>query len=89
MKLDKHPDYDDVIPGGDGLRKIRLALSEQSKGSRGGARVIYYVVVDKDVVLFVDIYAKNEKENLTKDELGLLVATKEEFVAKIRKNKHA
>ena len=34
-------------------------------GKRGGARVIYYWVTDDERILLLDIYAKNEAENLS------------------------
>jgi len=37
--LMENPDAGDVIPGGAGLRKLRVALP--GRGKRGGARVIY------------------------------------------------
>ena len=69
--LDLNPDAGDVIPGGSGLRKIRMPLASRSKGTRGGARVIYFQVLDKTAILFLDLFAKNEKENLSKLELEL------------------
>ena len=35
-----HPDLGKRIPGGSGLRKIRLSV--EGRGKRGGARVIYF-----------------------------------------------
>lgn len=68
------PDIGDLIQGGDGLRKLRWAA--KGRGKRGGVRVIYYWQVSRDRILFLDIYAKNEKTDLTKDELQQLVKIK-------------
>jgi hypothetical protein len=64
------PDAGDLIPGGGGLRKIRW--SAQGRGKRGGVRVIYYWAVRQDRILMLLIYAKNEQENLTAEQLKVL-----------------
>ena len=53
-----------------GLRKLRVAA--KGHGKRGGARMIYYWAVARDRILMLDIYAKNEKEDLSADELKKL-----------------
>ncbi len=52
-----------VIQGAGGARKARIALP--GRGKRGGARVIYFVLLARDVLFLLDIYAKNAKEDLT------------------------
>ena len=64
------PDAGKVIPKSGGLRKLRVAA--KGHGKRGGARMIYYWVVAHDRILLLDIYAKNEKEDLSAAELKLL-----------------
>ncbi len=68
--LADRPDAGDLIPGGHGLRKIRVAL--QGRGKRGGARVIYYWRVAESQILLVVIFAKNVKVDLTKAQLKAL-----------------
>ena len=58
----EHPDAGDVIPGADGARKVRW--SRPGMGKRGGARVIYFHLVDDEVVLLVMLYAKAERTNV-------------------------
>jgi len=53
----ENPDAGDVIPGGAGLRKLRVPLP--GRGKRGGARVIYYHWVSKEQCYLVYAYAKN------------------------------
>lgn len=73
-----YPDLGVLIPGGEGIRKIRAQA--RGRGKRGGVRVIYYWQVSKDIILLLDIFAKNEKSDLTKDELvDLLKTVKEAF----------
>lgn len=75
--LDKNPDYGEVIPGGDELRKIRMAIP--GKGKRGGARVIYFQIVDQCIFL-VDVFAKNEKSDLRGIELKNAIEVRERMV---------
>lgn len=58
----EHPDAGDVIPGADGARKVRWSRS--GMGKRGGARVIYFHLVDDEIVLLVMIYAKATRTNV-------------------------
>jgi hypothetical protein len=67
-----------VMQGTGGARKARVARG--SRGKSGGARIIYYVVIRRDVLYLIDIYAKSEKEDLTdaeKREVRKLVAALE------------
>jgi hypothetical protein len=59
-----------VIPGSGGCRKVRFAA--KGRGSRGGARVIYFYRSQAGQILLLEIYAKNEKENLSTSELKIL-----------------
>jgi hypothetical protein len=64
------PDAGPVIPGGGGLRKIRWRAS--GHGKRGGARIIYYWATAQDRILMLFIYAKNESDDLTPDQIKTL-----------------
>jgi hypothetical protein len=70
--LVEKPDSGDIIQGSGGIRKIRWAAS--GRGKRGGARVIYYWATQHDQIFMLYAYAKNERENLTKDQLSVLRA---------------
>ena len=70
INLILRPDAGDLIPGGGGLRKIRWGA--RGHGKRGGVRVIYYWAVQQDRILLLLLYAKNEQENLTADQLKVL-----------------
>lgn len=67
LYLSEQPDAGDLIQGGKGIRKARWLAKGQ--GKRSGVRVIYYWAVANDRILMLDIYAKNEKTDLSKDEL--------------------
>ena len=64
------PDMGAVISGSGGLRKVRWSL--KGRGKRGGVRVIYYWAVVQDKILMLFMYAKNEQEDLTLDQLKVL-----------------
>ena len=64
------PESGDIIPGSNGLRKIRWAVEE--RGKRGGIRVIYYWVTPEDQIYMLLAYPKNQQENLTTDQLKIL-----------------
>ena len=68
--LTDRPTVGSVIAGSRGLRKVRWAA--KGHGKRGGVRVIYYWHVTPEMITFLDIYPKNEKENLSKREISLL-----------------
>jgi mRNA-degrading endonuclease RelE of RelBE toxin-antitoxin system len=53
-----------------GLRKVRWAAT--GRGKRGGVRVIYYWAADREVILMLLIYGKNEQDDLTSEQLRLL-----------------
>ena len=62
----RHP----VIPGTGGFRKARWR--RPGGGKSGGVRVIYYFMDRPDLIFLADLYAKNEKENLTHAERNQL-----------------
>jgi mRNA-degrading endonuclease RelE of RelBE toxin-antitoxin system len=60
------PKSGDVIQGTGGLRKIRIPMG--NKGKSGGSRVIYVDIELKEVIYFINVYSKSEKDDLTEDE---------------------
>jgi len=69
MLIDQ-PDAGKIIPGSGGIRKIRWSGS--GRGKRGGSRLIYYWATNLDQIYMLFAYAKNERENLTKEQLKTL-----------------
>lgn len=65
-----NPAIGDIIPDSRGIRKLRWAA--KGHGKSGGARIIYYWAVSADVILMLEVYPKNIKADLTKDELKKL-----------------
>jgi len=60
------PKAGDAIKGTGGIRKIRIPMG--NKGKRGGARVIYVDIEVKATIYFINVYAKDEKDDLTEEE---------------------
>lgn len=59
------PDKGTVMPGCGGLRKIRTSDPARGKGKRGGARVIYLYVPEARWFFLLDVYGKDEKDDLS------------------------
>jgi hypothetical protein len=64
-ELTSDPGKGRVMPGCGGLRKVRISDPRRQKGKRGGARILYLRIPEVDEFLLVDIYGKDEKEDLT------------------------
>jgi putative component of toxin-antitoxin plasmid stabilization module len=62
MHLLTQPEAGDVIPGSDGCRKLRWALS--GRGKRGGARVIYFLRLKSGEIVLVTMCAKSVRDNI-------------------------
>lgn len=60
------PAMGDLIQGTGGLRKIRWKQGGQ--GKRGGIRVIYYLVSERDNLYMLYVYPKSKQENLTPEQ---------------------
>jgi len=71
----ENPSAGNLIPGGKGLRKLRVPLP--GRGKRGGARVIYYHWVNKEQCYLVYAYAKNMATDLTQEQLQRLATVME------------
>jgi len=57
-----------VITGAAPLRKLRWADKRRGKGTRGGLRVIYLHIPDLRVIYMLDVYDKDEADDLTRDD---------------------
>ena len=74
--LANRPNAGVLIQGSGGLRKIRWTT--QGRGKRGGVRIIYYWAVKQERVLMLFLYPKNERGDLTPEQLKILRAIVEE-----------
>jgi len=78
FRLAANPGLGALIRGGGGIRKTRVAVG--SRGKSGGARVIYYWAVRKDLILLLYAYPKNVAADLTPKQVAQLArAVREEF----------
>ena len=71
------PESGDLIQGTGGLRKIRFAL--EGRGKSGSVRVIYYFHNESMPLFLLTVFAKNEKDNLTKAERNQLAKAVEKL----------
>jgi mRNA-degrading endonuclease RelE of RelBE toxin-antitoxin system len=63
-----------VIPGGFGVRKIRVRNTDLSKGKRAGYRLIYYIQDQPEPNIFLLLlYAKSDRDDITRQELKQLL----------------
>lgn len=73
-RLASDPTCGVLIPGGNGIRKVRFAFG--ARGKSGAARIIYLFGGERLPVFILAVFAKNEKANLSAAErnaLGKLV----------------
>jgi mRNA-degrading endonuclease RelE of RelBE toxin-antitoxin system len=78
IALLRDPEIGAVIPHSGGLRKLRWQLT--GRGKRGGARVIYYWVRKREMILMLLAYSKNEQDDLTPEQAKALSGlVKKEF----------
>ena len=80
--LARNPDAGDIVQGTGGIRKVRFA--REGSGKSGGYRVIYFFH-SQDIPLFaLNIFAKNEKANISPAERNALKALSAQLVAAYR-----
>jgi mRNA-degrading endonuclease RelE of RelBE toxin-antitoxin system len=70
IKLIENPEAGNIIPGRAGIRKIRWTGT--GRGKRGGSRILYYWQNKQNTILMLFIFNKNEKADLSKDQLKKL-----------------
>jgi hypothetical protein len=85
--LAANPVAGDLIPGTGGIRKLRWSAG--GKGTRGGARVIYYAYDNWHPIYALSVYAKGQATDLSAAEkralTRLTAALKTELTAKRQK----
>lgn len=80
------PESGDLIEGTGGFRKLRWR--RQGMGKSSGLRVIYYYYNENYPVLLTDMFAKNEKENLSKEEKNALNRLGQQFISSYERRYH-
>ena len=81
----ENPEIGDLIPGTGGLRKMRFVLPGNNKGKSGGARVLYVDFVSYEKTVLMNVYSKNEKDNITDNEKQQLKSIIKELEKELRK----
>jgi hypothetical protein len=77
-RIAANPELGTLIRSGGGIRKVRVAVG--TRGKSGGARVIYYWAVRRDIILLLFAYPKNAAEDLTPKQVSQLAKiVQEEF----------
>lgn len=84
QELMDNPEKGTPIRGCRGLRKVRAPDPRRGKGKRGGARVIYLYVPEAKWVFLLDVYGKNEKDDLNAAERKVLSGLVEELKRQAR-----
>ncbi|MGM0564280.1 MAG: type II toxin-antitoxin system RelE/ParE family toxin [Pseudomonadota bacterium] len=84
--LSEHPRAGRLMQGTGGIRKLRW--SRGNKGKSSGVRVIYYYHDARIPLYLLTIFAKNEKENLSKSDRNALSQLVETLVAAALENHH-
>ena len=57
------PQAGDIIPGGGGVRKVRVA--GRGKGKSGGYRILTYYLTDDEPVFLISVINKSKADNLS------------------------
>lgn len=83
VALSENPTQGDIIVGGNGLRKMRIALD--NRGKSGSARIAYIEFVIQGKIYLYRVYAKNQQENLSQRELNEIAKEIEELKRAIKK----
>ena len=83
-RLISNPTAGDVMPGCGGLRKIRHGDPRRGKGRRGGLRIIYLYLPEISWIFLLDIYGKDEKDDLPANEKQVLARLAAQVKAEAR-----
>jgi mRNA-degrading endonuclease RelE of RelBE toxin-antitoxin system len=74
LYLQTNPSAGDVVPGSRGCRKLRIPNTDARKGTRGGYRLIYFLVDEPtQTIHLLLIYSKNTREDIPTPELVALL----------------
>ncbi|MEZ4828945.1 MAG: hypothetical protein R3C61_22065 [Bacteroidia bacterium] len=81
--LSLNPDYGVLIPGKEGLRKMRLMVPGLNTGKSGGYRLIYRAEIIDEVwhIIFLKTYFKGDRDDLTSSEYKEMLHLSEEIFA--------
>jgi len=72
------PEAGTLIPGSNGLRKLRWSLAHS--GKRGGVRLIYYCEVSQQIIYMLFVYRKTKLSDLTQKQITILSKLVKEYL---------
>ena len=67
---ERHP----VVPGTEGLRKLRFAPAREARGKSGAYRIGYVLFREFGFTLLATVWGKKEKSDLSADDRNAIVA---------------
>jgi len=79
-ELLKDPQIGDVIPGLNGARKLRFTLND-NHGKRGGSRIIYIDILQRERLYLLFAYPKSVQEDLNEEQKNTI----NHLIAQIKK----
>lgn len=82
LVLSSNPKVGVVVPGLEGVRKLRFAPG--GRGKSGGFRVLYYVMDENRPIYAMLLYGKNEQANLTPPQRKVLLRLLDAYKADAR-----
>lgn len=85
--LVERPEAGTVIVGAGPLRKLRWKDARRGKSKRGGLRVIYLHVPEVRVLFMLDVYDKDEADDLSAGERRELKALADELVRELKERR--
>ena len=78
-RLAENPTLGRVVPGIGPIRKCRHADPRRGKGTRSGLRVLYIYVPEANYIGMLDVYDKDEAEDLSAQEKSALKKIADKF----------
>ena len=76
------------MPGCGGLRKLRWSDPRRGKGKRSGLRVIYLNLPEHSRFILVDVYDKDDQEDLSSAERQILAGLARKLKEEYEKGSH-
>ena len=70
----ENPEVGKVIEGTGGIRKMRVADAKRNQGKRGGHRVLYLDLSEREKTYLLLAYPKGKKDDISADEKKVLKA---------------
>jgi mRNA-degrading endonuclease RelE of RelBE toxin-antitoxin system len=68
--LQERPQLGELIVGGHGVRKVRIANRNAKRGKSGGYRLLYYLVDEpKQLIYLLFLYTKSDRKDVDTKEI--------------------